>query len=129
MDEKAEAVQERSMRRNTNFRVLPRGDPSSGAQASEYDAQAPSMLPMHQKKMSVPAVQGLWEADRKGCRWYPAKCCVFLRDMCMEEKAEAVQEQGLQRNTYLSVLPREDPSNGDETSEYKQQKSSMLPVH
>ena len=69
MDEKAEAVQERSMQRNTNFRVLPRGDPSSGDQVLEYNEQAPSMLPVHQKKMSVPAVQCLWETGRKGCRW------------------------------------------------------------
>ena len=47
----------------------------------------------------------------------------------MEEKAEAMQKQGLQRNTNFRVLPREDPSMGDETSEYKKQKPSMLPLH
>ena len=47
----------------------------------------------------------------------------------MEETVEVVQEQGLQRKTNLRELPREDPSMGDETSEYKKQKPSMLPLH
>ena len=53
MDEKAEAVQERSMQRNANFRVLPRGDPSMGDEKSENTKQKPSMLPLHNKKEAV----------------------------------------------------------------------------
>ena len=92
----------------------------------EYTKQTPSMLPLHN---TVPAVRGLWATGRRGSHWYPAKCCVFLRDMCMEEKAEVVQERSLQRKTNFRVLPRGDPSMGDEKSEYTKQKPSMLPMH
>ena len=47
----------------------------------------------------------------------------------MEEKVEVVLEQGLQKKTNLRELPREDPSMGDEKSEYSKQKPSMLPLH
>ena len=47
----------------------------------------------------------------------------------MEEKVEVVQEQGLQKETNLRELPREDPSMGDEKSEYRKQTPSMLPLH
>ena len=52
-----------------------------------------------------------------------------MRDMWMEEKAEAVQKQGLQRKTNPRGLPRENPSMGDEASAYKKQLPSMLPLH
>ena len=80
-------------------------------------------------RLSVPAVQGLWETGRRGCHWYPATSWVLLRDMWMEEKAEAVQERSMQRNTNFRVLPRGDPSNGEQESEYTKQTPSMLPVH
>ena len=96
-----------------------------GDEASAYKKKLPSMLPLHHNKM-----QGLWETGRKGCHWQTATNWVLLRDMWMEEKAEAVQEQGLQRRTpNLRVLPRENPSMGDEESEYKKQLPSMLSLH
>jgi len=53
MEEKAEAVQERGLQRKTNFRVLPRGDPSMGDQKSKNTQQKTPMLPLHE---TVPAV-------------------------------------------------------------------------
>ena len=126
MEEKVEVVQEQGLQKKTDLRELHREDPSMGDKKSVSSKQKPSMLPLHK---TVPAMRGLWATGRRGCHWYPAKCCVFLRDMCMEEKAEAVQERSVQRNTIFRVLPRRDPSNGDEKSEYAKQKSHMLPVH
>ena len=125
MEEKVEVVQEQGLQKKTNLRELPREDPSIGDEKAAYEKRRTSILPLQN---TVPAVRGLWEAGRRGCHWYPAKCCVFLRDMCMEEKVEVVQEQSLQRRTNRRVLPRGDPSKSDEPSGYTRQETSMLPM-